>query len=249
MTITINDLPIDILIHIFSMCEEDNLDKDPYLLWNYRAHRIVLNKNVSRVPLQWIPNHEFKSTKKIQEYKIPILPSSISKLCNVSQSFNLAAMELWKPFCETNIKKDKYKNKHPPSFYRSRVYSIIDKYIDLVINKLKKHEKYHRNMCFIESNNAEKYLQTIKLVEEDDKYDKNDKDSMYYVYDLLFYVFDDLNYLHNEGYIRTFSMNCDMMSMIDNRKDSLRDYENYRHKYLQNMKHIKYMNQRKQRLS
>ena len=64
MTITINDLPIDILIHIFSMCEEDNLDKDPYLLWNYKDHRIVLNKNVSRVPLQWIPNHEFKSTKK-----------------------------------------------------------------------------------------------------------------------------------------------------------------------------------------
>ena len=41
MTITINDLPVDILIYIFSMCEEDNLDKDPYLLWNYKDHRIT----------------------------------------------------------------------------------------------------------------------------------------------------------------------------------------------------------------
>ena len=158
MVPTILDLPNDILIYIFSMSQEDTMDKDPFLLWQNRKKHICINKRSYEIPPQWSPGRHIPE----KTTGIPVLPSTISNLCLVSRYFNMTAINLWKPFYEIHIKKSPYKRKYPTTFYRNKVYDLIRKYIDSVIKYTEGRKGYYSKMNSIKSNNAARYLETIK---------------------------------------------------------------------------------------
>jgi hypothetical protein len=240
--ISISDLPHDILLYIFSMLGGD-FEDNPFLIWNKRKKKLDVVNKYFRMPPKWDPclpigirrsniitETYLPSQKEFDTHIEPfmVMPSVISSLCTVSRDFNQVAMGLWKPLYDIHIRKSPYKRKYTNIFYRQKIYDIIRKYFDSVIENVKGQKKYNSTMSSVKANNSACYLESIKSAVESGTID--DERQVYRIPDLMVYQYDygaGVTNIRGERIIRLVRLDLRWDQLISYRRKAKKECDDY----------------------
>ncbi len=192
-SLTINDMPIEVISHIMSFVESVNLYREEYVDISTDGTPYFVKKNKHGNRREYISGYSMIYLHKVREFNkspgIKLLPAHLSQLSMINTSFNLACKPLWEPLYLLHMRKGvSFKRDHKPEFYKKKYLSYVKNYYDNIRKNLIDQLSLSDIMTHIKQNNSAQYLLQIQLAVESLSIDNPKK--IYNVTDLLIYQED-----------------------------------------------------------
>lgn len=218
----ITDLPMEILIHIFTLVPSNSVEYMDYTKsGNPRPMKKcqLANNKLNRYTF----DNEFSGMK--------LLPNTVSILSLVCKDFAMCSNHLWQKMFITYFRKGvPYKSPYSSEIYKKKYLNYIKYHYTTIKNRYDYECEYINKMIFIKENNASIYYKHICQAVE--SMDVDNPQKIYYISDLMTYVRSAANSIE---YI-TFPIRFDRI--VASRILCLQEIQNYKQSLLSHKKTI-----------
>tara|TARA_A100001015_G_scaffold245793_1_gene281893 strand:- start:1377 stop:2075 length:699 start_codon:yes stop_codon:yes gene_type:complete len=171
----ITSLPMEILIHIFTLVPSDSVE---YMDYTKSGKPRPMKKN----QLTQNTGNTYKFDNKYSGTRL--MPDTISKLSLVCKDFAMCSNNLWQYIYISYFRNDiPYKINYSPEIYRKKYLSYIKFHYEKIKDYYDKDCEYLKKMIFIKDNNASIYYKYICQAVESMSVDFPYK--IYYICDLM----------------------------------------------------------------